>query len=149
MSTEIPEQETNTVEDVHVADFPEENVEDISISQDWQRPRPLNIVLKDPNLVPHWIRTDRLDNARQQGWIVTPRNMVKFQGQNPVNVASQDNAMVKYGNLILHHMTKARAEALRRYNLKRADKQAGMVEQGLRDAVGKEAGVYGKIESRK
>ncbi|MDO8055810.1 MAG: hypothetical protein Q6361_03035 [Candidatus Hermodarchaeota archaeon] len=141
--------ETKSEEDPHTAEFPNATIDDIEMGHTWVRPRPLDVRLKDPNLVPRWISTRRLDHARAQGWTPTTRSMVAVQGQRPMGAPEDEDSLVKYADLMLHHMPKKMAEARRRYLSQKSKTQSDMVKKGLEQSAGSQAGIYGKIEERR
>lgn len=119
----------------------------IETGHSWSdRPRPLDVELKDPNLTPGWVSLKRLDFSRAQGWEPTTSDMVKSRGNMPGYIPESGKKKVVYQDVMLHHMPKARYEAREKYYAKKTSQQMALVRQNLESEIGTQGGLYGKIE---
>lgn len=131
--------------DENAAEFPEGS--DVDVEHDWVRPRPLEVLGKNPGSSYRWIRTNRLDQALMEGWSPTDRKSVT-QPNYPSGVPKPTGSKMKFKELILCEMPRARAEARNRFYQRKTEAQTKAIERNLQKDAGGDTTIYGKIEEK-
>ena len=91
---------------------------DVKITKDWERPRPLSIENKNPEMAYRWVDKKKLEQRRYEG--CEPVRDEKVIHHNPDG--DRGTLTKEYRELILCHMPKQKAMERNRYYMEKARK---------------------------